>query len=486
MTKFKLFHKTPETYGRYLLLALLGVILSTGLTACRVNPVTGENQLIMHSAEQELAMGKSYHPNLIYMYNGRYPGKPNAYLEAIVERIHTISHRRDIEMGFTLLNTSMNNAFAIPGHVYATRGFVAELDNEAQFAAVMAHEIAHVASLHSAQQMTTNVFTNLGIGLAAQAGGDTAASQGLVAAGQLGVTMLGLSYSREQERQADRVGTYYLAIAGWDPREAISMQKLLHSMNENEPTFVDKYLSTHPPADDRIEEIKAVIQEKNLLDSDHLQGDGIFKERWHRRMAELRRVNKAYEPYDEGMKLMAKKEYNDALGQAEKALERRKDQAPFYRLKGDALLQLDRLDEAREQYRQSLKLDSNYVFANLGLGQIALEEERYANAEEQFETAVDAFPASVNGQYGLGIARLKQRQFQDAIDPLQSVTRAVPDEPEPHYYLGVSYDNTGEPRGALIEYKRAIKAGLSGDKARQARSRIQTIEKQIGPNEDAQ
>ncbi len=467
--------------------SLIGLAVLLIMLGCRVNPVTGEKQLIIHSTQQELELGDRYHPNLIYMYNGRYDGKKvTRYMRAIVERIHKVSHRRDMRTDFTLLNTSINNAFAIPGHLYATRGFVAQLENEAQFAAVMAHEMAHVSSLHTARQMTTSMLTNLGLGLAAQAAGDSTAGKGLVAAGQVGVTLLGLSYSREQERQADRVGTYYMVLGGWDPREAISMQKLLASMNKREPTFVDKYLSTHPPADNRIKEIRGVIREKNLLDSKHLQGDGIFAERWNQHLSRLRRVNAAYKPYDKGMKLLAEKQYKKALSAANTALEQRTDQAPFYRLKGDALLELKQLQKARQQYARSLELDPDYIFANLGLGKIALREKKYQDAETQFHTTAEAFPANLSAQYGLGLARLNQHKYREAIQPLQKVVSGAPDAPEPHYYLAVCYDNTGRRKAALAEYRNALRAGLSGQAAQQARNRIQILESALGRNHNAQ
>lgn len=466
------------------LIALLFLLTATG---CRVNPVTGEKQLIVYSAKQELQLGDRYHPNLIYMYNGRYDGQgATRYMNAIVERIHRVSHRSKMRTDFTLLNTSMNNAFAIPGHVYATRGFVAQLDNEAQFAAVMAHEMAHVSSLHTARQMSTSLLTNLGLGLAAQAAGDSTAGKGLITAGQVGVTLLGLSYSREQERQADRVGTYYMALAGWDPREAISMQKLLASMNENEPTFVDKYLSTHPPADNRIREIRAVIQQKNLRDSENMQGDGVFADRWDKHLARLRRVNQAYKPYDRGMKLLAEKKYKEALAAANSALKQRTDQAPFYRLKGDALLGLEQLQKAQKQYTRSLEQDPDYIFANLGLGKIALREKRYSEAEKQFHITGEAFPANLSAQYGLGLARLNQQKYQEAIKPLQEVVNAAPDAPKPHYYLAVSYDRIDRARPALTAYRNALRVGLSGQAAQQARGRIQVLTQAVEGNKNAQ
>ena len=454
------------------MLAMVGV-----LGGCRVNPVTGDKQLIVVSPDQELQMAKGYHPNLIYTYDGRYRDQHlTSYLNRIVQRLHSVSHRKDLPTNFTLLNTSIYNAFAIPGYIYATRGFISELDNEAQFAAVMGHELAHVAALHTAKQMTNNLLTALGMGIAGQALGDSAGSQALLTAGQISVSLLGLSYSREQERQADRVGTYYMARAGWDPREAITMQKKLASLNDRKPTFMDRYLSTHPMTDNRLQEIRAVIEQKNLLDSDYVQDDGVFAERWNGHIAELREVDKAYDPYDSGQELLQKKKYEQALEKAEEAISGRSDQAPFYRLKGDALVALKRPQEARKAYRESLQRDSTYVLANIGLGRVAMSDEDYPEAERQFARAIEAFPASLNAQYGLGVSRVHQEKYREAIDPLRTVTEAVPKQPDPHYYLAVAYDNTGRPSAALAHYRAALQTGLTGDAAARARNRVAALE----------
>lgn len=469
--------------------------IASGLTAllllmvagCRVNPVTGNKQLIFYSTEQELALGDQYHPNLIYMYDGRYrEAEVDRYLTTIVDRIHNVSHRREMRTDFTLLNTSIYNAFAIPGHVYATRGFVAKLENEAQFAAVMGHEMAHVTSLHTANQMTTNVLTSVGVGIAQTVIGESTGAQAAAVAGQLSVTLLGLSYSREQERQADRVGTYYMAMGGWDAREAISMQRLLASMNERQPTFMDKYLSTHPQADNRIQEIRAVIEERDLVDGGYIQGDGIFADRWNRYMSGLREVDKAYEPYDRGQKLIREKKYDEALAAANEALSRRTDQAPFHRLKGDALLGLEQAEQAGRAYQDSLQRDPSYVLANIGLGRVAMVQEQYAEAERQFATAVKAFPASLNAQYGLGLARIKLEKFREAIEPLRTVTEAAPKEPQPHYYLAVAYYRTRQYAKALAHYRAALQAGLSGEAASEARRRSEELEARLQPQQSPQ
>jgi len=440
---------------------------------CRTNPVTGESEMIFITTENELALGDNYHPNIVFMYDGEYlDPQLKLYLGTIVSRLHATSHRRDMRMDFTVLNTTMYNAFAIPGHVYCTRGFLAQLRNEAQFAAVMGHEIAHVTSMHAARQMTRQVLMMAGLAVVQGSSGNSDGSSLAALAGEVSLALLGLHYSREQEHQADRVGTYYMALAGWDPRQAIEMQKLLASLSKHQMSTTDKYLSTHPPAPERIAEVKAVIQEKALLQKSYVQGDGVFRERWDRWMAKVRQVNKAYKPYDRGSQLAYKGEHAEALKAAEEALRGRTDQAPFHRLKGDALLQLDRLGEARAAYHASLAVDPRYVPANVGLGQLALKQNNFGEAERQFAIAVRGYPSSGLASFGLGVARFRQNKFKEAIPPLQSAASAMPQQGVVHYVLAMCYDQTNQPVEAYVSYYNSVQTGLEGQQKAHAQQRM--------------
>jgi len=444
---------------------------------CRTNPVTGSRELVLVSERQELSLGDSYHPNIIFMYDAEYQdAELKRYLGTIVMRLHGASHRAQMRADFTVLNTSVHNAFAIPGHVYATRGFLAALQNEAQFAAVMGHELGHVAAGHTAKILTHRVLSTVALGVTGSALGDSVGARGAMAAGQLSVSLLGLSYSREQERQADRLGTYYMTLCGWDPREAVSMQRLLASLGSDKRAVLDKYLSTHPPSAERIANVNAIIEEMSLLNRGWVQGDGVYEERWKRRLAALRAVQEACEVYDRGGEHLRAKEYEEALAAAEESLAMQPRQAPFHRLKGDALRALGRMEEARAAYEESLGLDPRYIPANLGLAQVAFQGKDYEEAERQFAVAAAGWPANALAHYGLGTARYRQEKYAQAIAPLELVAKAAPDDPMVHYVLAVCYDKTDQSAKAYAAYKRAVELGLSGEKRTQAEGRIRVLQ----------
>ncbi len=145
------------------------------------------------------------------------------------------------------------NAFALPGGpVWVNRGAVTAAANESQLAAVLAHEIAHVALRHSAQQLSNMMVANLGLNLLGallgnSAGGNTAGiAARFVASGAF------LKFSRDDEREADRVGAQIMARAGWDPHGMIEVMQKIRELERRDPTSTEVFFSNHPSPQDRI------------------------------------------------------------------------------------------------------------------------------------------------------------------------------------------------------------------------------------------
>ena len=128
---------------------------------------------------------------------------------------------------FTVLDTPIVNAFALPGgYIYVTRGLVALAGNEAELAGVLAHEIGHVTARHSAQRYSRQMLTGLGAGVL----GAVTRSRAARDLANLGGTLYLRGYSRDQEFQADTLGIRYLTRAGYDPG---AMASFLAKMGAN-------------------------------------------------------------------------------------------------------------------------------------------------------------------------------------------------------------------------------------------------------------
>jgi predicted Zn-dependent protease len=237
-----------------------------------VNPATGQTELTAMSPAQERQVGSQQHPQVMAQFGGAYqdPGL-QAYVSGIGERLATVSELPDLDFTFTLLNSDMVNAFALPGgYVYVTRGLLALADNEAELAGVIAHEIGHVTARHSAQRYSRGVVAQGGVAIGSIVAGilgGGAAAQAVQQAGGVGAQAYLAGYSRDQEFQADELGVRYLARAGYDPA---AMSSFLEKLGENDalarrlagredaPDPASSWFATHPRTPDRV--LRAVEQ----------------------------------------------------------------------------------------------------------------------------------------------------------------------------------------------------------------------------------
>jgi predicted Zn-dependent protease len=150
------------------------------------------------------------------------------------------------------------NAFALPGGpVWIDRGVLQIATNESQVAGVMAHEIAHVAQRHAADQLTKVMVAKWGLGLLGAALGNTGGANASQAAAGLLANGIFLKFSRDAEEEADRVGLQILTRAGWDARGMVDLLELLRREARRDPNSVDVFFSTHPSPQQRIDRLHA-------------------------------------------------------------------------------------------------------------------------------------------------------------------------------------------------------------------------------------
>jgi predicted Zn-dependent protease len=243
-----------------LLLAACGLAAVLALQGCAQSPATGRSIFTGGlSPEDEVKLGREQHPEIVGEFGGDYDDPElRAYVNSLGRLLARTSELPNLDWHFTILDSSIVNAFALPGgYVYVTRGLLALADNEAELAGVLAHEIGHVTARHSAERYGQSVLGTaaaLGVGLLL---GSEAAAQATSSAAQLAV----LSYSRDQEFEADTLGVRYLARTGHDPNAmATFLRRLLgHSRYEAElagrPEAADAFdiTQTHPRTADRVQ-----------------------------------------------------------------------------------------------------------------------------------------------------------------------------------------------------------------------------------------
>jgi predicted Zn-dependent protease len=161
---------------------------------------------------------------------------------------------------FSVANYRDLNAFALPGGpVWVNRGVLQTARTESQVAGVLAHEIAHVAQRHAAQQISKGMIANGLLGLLGavlgNAGGARTAQTGaqVIAGGYL------MKFSRDDEREADRVGVEIVRRAGWDPRGLLEFMELLRAQAGRDPGSVEVFLSTHPSPAERVRQLRVQL-----------------------------------------------------------------------------------------------------------------------------------------------------------------------------------------------------------------------------------
>ncbi len=246
------------------------ILILLGLSACVVqrSPVTGKKRAYAYTWEQEVEMGKEANVQIRQQY-GLYDDPELAkYVSMIGDSVLDHSDMRgpgvkamyrNTKFYYQVLNSSVVNAFALPGgYVYVTRGILAALNNEAQLAMVLGHETGHVAARHASQsalQQQIGQIALVGGAIVGQEALGLPADQ-ILQAGSQAAQLLFLRYSRDDEREADRLGVEYSAKAGYKSSDAAGFFAALEHMQKQSGEAIPGMLSTHPDPGDRQATIK--------------------------------------------------------------------------------------------------------------------------------------------------------------------------------------------------------------------------------------
>ncbi len=263
---FGLLPGSPMLRFSSLLMLALGLMV---LKACALNPATGDNDLVFMSENQEIALGREYHKEVVKQYEPFADQELQDYVQAVGEKVASVSHRGNLYYRFTVLDSPDINAFALPGgYIYIHRGLLTYMNSEAELAAVLAHEVGHVTARHAVRRHTSATLAGIFSTAVAVGTGQRAAADLASLLGQA-VTR---GYGREHELEADGLGASYLARAGYDPQAMVEVIGLLKMQQEfsdavaresgDTPSSYHGLFATHPRHDTRLQQVvgQAVLQ----------------------------------------------------------------------------------------------------------------------------------------------------------------------------------------------------------------------------------
>lgn len=239
--------------------AAAAMLLLNLVAGCATNPVTGKRELELITRDQEIALGEQAAPEFEKEFGGRLPdAEVQKYVLGVGRKLAGVSDRV-MPYEYTVVNSDVPNAFALPGgKIFITKGLLKLMSNERQLAAVLGHETGHVAAKHNVSQLNRQMGAAILLDIAKRASGSKESSAPAVT--QFISNMVLLKYSRDNEYQADELGAKYMQAAGYNPWGMVELLTALQEMHEAEPSRLEEMFQTHPLTSKRIEETRTIVQ----------------------------------------------------------------------------------------------------------------------------------------------------------------------------------------------------------------------------------
>ena len=363
--------------------------LAAGCTMLRPVPVTGtllsseEEQMLWRRAqeEQDTINGSG----VLYQ-----DAEIENYLNQIVKKLHTNSISPDISFQIKVVKDPNLNAFAFPnGVIYIHSGILARMDNEAQLAALLAHEMAHCTQRHSFRALRS---------IKDRTQAKTATFREL--AQLLGITgsIASISgYTRELETEADRVGLDLALKANYDPREVLKLFELLKQEIEIEGIEEPYFFGTHPNVRQRIENVNNWLAEKYQGKITGIKNTDVFQSKISRLVLDNARLD-----LRQGRFLVAQRT-------VEKFLTVKPDDARAYFLLGEIFRQRSRQDDAAaaiKYYEKSISLNPSFPEPHKAMGLIYYKGGARRLAKKYFESSLLLSPDTADKAYIQGYLKL--------------------------------------------------------------------------------
>jgi len=405
---------------------------------CATNPVTGKMQLMLVSKEQEIQIDRQHSPHQFSADYGFIQDKGIArYVDQVGQDIAKHTHRTDMPYAFHCVNATYVNAYAFPGgSIATTRGIMLRLENEAELAALLGHELGHVNARHTAEQLTSSQISSAvvnGAAMLAQTQNETygALISGL---GALGSGLLLSKYSRDNEREADDLGLKYMVKTNYGPNGFIGLMDILRNLSSHKPNLIEVMFASHPMSDERYATAQKNVNEKYAAQKDL----PMYRERYMDNIANLRAIETTVQKIQDAEMHIAKKHF----------------------------------DNAEQDLKSALRKTPNDYVALMVMSKCQLAQNKHSEAKRFAQKANQIYPSEPQSSHIMGMANIGLKKFESAYQNFQRYENLLPGNPNVGFYKGYALDNAGKKESAAKAYVTFLKQVKQGSQAKHAYNRL--------------
>lgn len=418
---------------------MIKILLPVLILLLSCAPLSETIQHALLPPEEEIKIGRSYIPYAIAENEGLYPDpEVQEYVRSLGEKLAKLSPRK-VPYRFYVVNSSVQNAFALPGGpVFVTRGLILMLENESELAGVLGHEIGHIGRRHHARYLEKVLGLSLLLQVTSVLVGDRgASSQILLQLANIGANLLALKFSRDQEREADAFGVDIVSKAGYDPKGFVSLFEKFKKIQKERPPA---WLSTHPLPEERIKNVSRMIADYRR------PGMRVDSEEFRKVKERILKTRRSFDLYEEGKRLFRE----------------------------------GKKDLALEKFRESLKAFERNQMAHVYMAVILTDMGRHEEALKHATKAVEIDPDLLWARFVRGVVLFNKGSYRESLKELERARQLVPTFPDTYYYLGRNHEALGRLRDALVNYERALKLAKGNEPwVGDARERYERLRRHI-------
>lgn len=413
---------------------------AAGLTleGCATSPVTGKKILVGMSEAQERQLDADVSPHQFSQDMGAVQdGEANAYLTRVGHSLAQRSHRPEMPYSYRVLNANYVNAYTFPGgSMGVTRGIMVELNDEAELAALLGHELGHVNARHAAQRQGQALLAQaavVGVSVAAQ---DSKWAEAAGLGGQIGASALLARYSRDNEREADALGQEYMVRAGYPATGMTRLHQLLVDQEKRSPNLLETMFSSHPMSTERRDTARRLAETRYAASN----SASPQRERFMDNTAKLRRLKPTIDDCKKGEVALSGKKYT----------------------------------EAENHFASAVKRTPNDYPANLRMAQCLQVQDKKSQALAYANKAKAIYPQEAQAHKLAGVLSLSMQQPDAAYASLDKFDQLLPGDPGVIFLKGVALEGMGDKHRAAQQYRQYLSITRQGEAAQYSAQRLQS------------